>query len=325
MASLKFTVEHPVGRPGCALELYQQDGLTRFARAAEGSGFDAIAFTDHPAPSLKWRDAGGHKSLDPLTALAFASAVTTRISLMTYLLVLPYRNPLLSAKMIATVDVMSMGRLIVGVGNGYLRSEFRALGVDFEERGALLDEAIEVIRSLWVEDGLSFDGLHFTARDQASAPWPTQRPHPPIWIGGNGRNARRRAARVGAGWTPLLLSQEVSATTGMAQLGTVQRLADAIEELRGLMAENGRDPMAMRVQVQCSQSEMLGRRDHSWAEHRAFLGELRDAGVTDFVVRVPGDDVGAAVAALQEYSHEVLETVEADWTPAPGDSGSRPT
>jgi hypothetical protein len=111
---VRFTVEHPVGQPGCAPELYQQEGLAAFVQAAEEAGFDAVAFTEHPAPSLKWLQAGGHESLDPLAALAFAAAVTTRIRLMTYLLVLPYRNPLITAKMIATVDLLSKGRLIVG-------------------------------------------------------------------------------------------------------------------------------------------------------------------------------------------------------------------
>src|SRR5215203_5822740 len=112
--TLRFTVEHPVGQHGCAPELYQQDGLAAFVRAVEEAGFDAVAFTEHPAPSLKWLRAGGHESLDPIAALAFAAAVTSRIRLMTYLLILPFRNPLLTAKMLATVDQMSRGRLLVG-------------------------------------------------------------------------------------------------------------------------------------------------------------------------------------------------------------------
>jgi alkanesulfonate monooxygenase SsuD/methylene tetrahydromethanopterin reductase-like flavin-dependent oxidoreductase (luciferase family) len=112
--AMRFTVEPPIGQPGCAPELYQQDGLSAFARAAEEIGFEAIAFTEHPAPSLTWLQAGGHQSLDPLTALAFVAAVTRRIKLMTYLLVPPYRNPLITAKMIATLDLLSQGRLVLG-------------------------------------------------------------------------------------------------------------------------------------------------------------------------------------------------------------------
>lgn len=190
---MHFTVEHPLGRHGCAPELYQGAGLTRFLRAAEDAGFDAVAFTEHPAPSSRWLAAGGHASLDPLAALAFSAAVTTHMRLLTYLLVAPYRNPLLLAKTIATVDQVSAGRLTIGVGSGYLRSEFAALGVEFDERGPLLDEALDVLGRLWTEESYSGTGRHFSVREQVSVPGPVQLPHPPVWVGGNGRNARRRS------------------------------------------------------------------------------------------------------------------------------------
>ena len=302
--TLRFTVEHPVGQHGCASELYRHEGLAAFVRAAEEAGFDAVAFTEHPAPSLKWLQAGGHESLDPLTALAFAAAVTSRIQLMTYLLVLPYRNPLITAKMIATVDLLSQGRLVVGAGGGYLRSEFFALGVDFEERGALLDEAIDVIRALWAGESLSFEGRHFDARDQVSRPAPAQRPHPPIWIGGNGKNARRRVARAADGWMPLLVSEEVASTTRMPALATVAQLAEAIRELHEMLTDAGRDPASVRVQVQGRQGDLLVHRENSWEEHHQFLGELAEAGVSDVVIRTPGNDLAAAVDALQEYGRD---------------------
>ncbi|WP_414637513.1 TIGR03619 family F420-dependent LLM class oxidoreductase [Amycolatopsis sp.] len=160
---VRFTVEHPVGQADCAAGLYGPEGLAEFARAAEEAGFDAVAFTEHPAPSLKWLRAGGHASLDPLAALAFCAATTSRIRLLTYLLVLPYRNPLLAAKTIATVDLLSGGRLTLGAGGGYLRSEFAALGADFGTRGALLDESLEVLRGLWSGESFGFDGRAFTA------------------------------------------------------------------------------------------------------------------------------------------------------------------
>jgi probable F420-dependent oxidoreductase len=306
--TLRFTVEHPVGQAGCAPELYQQEGLAAFVRAAEEAGFDAVAFTEHPAPSLKWLQAGGHESLDPLTALAFAAAVTSRITLMTYLLVLPYRNPLMTAKMIATVDLLSQGRLVVGAGGGYLRSEFFALGVDFDERGALFDEAIDVLRALWTGESLTFEGRHFTARGQVSTPAPVQRPHPPIWIGGNGKNARRRVARAADGWMPLLVGEELASTTRMPALATVAQLAGAVDELRGMLTEAGRDPASVRVQVQGRQGDLLVHREGSWAQHHDFLGELEAAGATDVVIRTPGTDLAAAVDALQEYGREGIAT-----------------
>jgi probable F420-dependent oxidoreductase len=303
---VRFTVEHPIGQTGCAPQLYQQEGLAAFVQAVEDTGFDAVAFTEHPAPSLKWLQAGGHESLDPLTALAFVAAVTTRVRLMTYLLVMPYRNPLITAKMIATVDLLSNGRLIVGAGGGYLKSEFFALGVDFDQRGALFDEGIDVIREMWAEESLSFEGRSFTARGQVSTPGPVQQPHPPIWIGGNGRNARRRVARAADGWMPLLIGEETAATTRMPALSTPAEVAVAIEELHGMLAEAGRDPASVSVQVQSRHSDHLVHRTTSWEEHRQHLGELAEAGVTDFVVRTPGSSVQAAVDALHEYARDGL-------------------
>ena len=301
---MRFTVEHPVGQSGCHPGLYQQEGLTAFVQAAEEVGFDAVAFTEHPAPSLTWLRAGGHESLDPLTALAFTAAVTTRIRLMTYLLVMPYRNPLLAAKMIATVDLLSEGRLTVGAGGGYLKSEFFALGVDFDERGALFDEALDVLRGLWAGESLSFEGRHFTARGQVSTPAPVQRPHPPIWIGGNGRNARRRVARAADGWMPLLIGEETAATTRMPALATPAELGVAIQELRGMLTEVGREPSSVAVQVQSRHSDHLVHGETSWAEHHQHLGELAAAGVTDVVVRTPGGSVDQAIDALREYGRE---------------------
>ena len=181
---MQFTVERPFGRHGCNPELYQGNGLKQFVRTAEEAGLGAIAFTEHPAPSLKWLEQGGHASFDPLAALAFCAAATTRLRLLTYLLVLPYRNPLLMAKTVATVDQLSGGRLTIGAGSGYLRSEFAAMGVEFEERGALLEEALDVLRQVWAGESFTGEGRHFTAPRQVSVPGPVQRPHPRCgWAG----------------------------------------------------------------------------------------------------------------------------------------------
>ena len=106
---MKFTVEYPIGSPGYDRAFLEPATMTRFVKAVEALGIDAIAFTEHPAPSKKWLDSGGHESFDPLTGLAYVAASTSTIKLMTYLLVLPYRNPLLAAKQIATTDVLSGG------------------------------------------------------------------------------------------------------------------------------------------------------------------------------------------------------------------------
>ncbi len=141
-----------------------KDALVRFARTAETAGFDGIGFTDHPAPSHKWLQAGGHDALDPFAALAFTAAVTDRLLLIPNIAVLPYRNPFLVAKTVATIDVLSGGRFVLATATGYLRSEYLALGVDFDARNELFDEALQVLRGVWTTDDFAYEGRNFTAR-----------------------------------------------------------------------------------------------------------------------------------------------------------------
>ena len=121
---------------GLAPDLLDSGPIGELAAAAERSGWDGFALTEHPAPGARWLEHGGHQTIDPFIGLAFAAAATERIRLLTYLAVAPYRNPLLLAKTTATLDRLSGGRLILGIGTGYHKTEFFALGVDFEERNA---------------------------------------------------------------------------------------------------------------------------------------------------------------------------------------------
>lgn len=303
---MRFTVEHPVGSPDCAPELYGPAALPRFARAAEEAGFDALAFTEHPAPSLKWLRGGGHATLDPVAALAFVAAATTRLRIMPFLLILPYRNPLLAAKSIISLDVLSGGRLVVGAGGGYLRSEFSALGVAHEERGALFDEALDVLHGVCTTPEFHYEGRHFTAYGVGMVPGPVQRPHPPVWIGGNGRNALRRVARAAQGWSPMLTSEEMAATTRTRALTTVADLAAAIKDLHDLLGEAGRDPATVDVQVQSGRfSGPLGD-GLSVEQVRDHVGQLAQVGATQFLVRVPSDSVDRALDELARFGEEII-------------------
>jgi hypothetical protein len=160
-------------------ELIDGAGLARFAQAAEEAGFDGIAFTDHPAPSQRWLDAGGHDALDPFAALSFAAAVTKRLQLIPNVVVLPYRNPLAVAKSAATIDALSGGRFVLSVATGYLRSEYRAMGVDFARRNELFDESLKVLRGVWTTDDFSYEGSGFTAIGVTANPKPKRIP---IWL-----------------------------------------------------------------------------------------------------------------------------------------------
>lgn len=297
---MKFTVEYPVSAPGYDPDLVRPAGMRRVVEAVEAFGYDAIAFTEHPAPSWKWLQSGGHETLDLTSALAFCAAITERVSLMTYLLVLPYHNPFAAAKALTTVDVLSGGRLIVCAGTGYLRSEFLAMGVDMNARNALFDEAVEVLRGVWSRAPFDHQGEHFAARGVAALPMPVQPGGPPILVGGNSALARRRAARL-QGWSPLLVSADIAATTRTPALSSVTQLAGRIAEVRErAVAERGRDAV-LQIQVQTPARDYLV--DGGSAEqHRQHLGELTEAGVDRFVIRPPATSVAGAVDALQGYA-----------------------
>jgi probable F420-dependent oxidoreductase len=299
---MKFTVDYPIVTAGYDPALVTAAGMTRVAQAAEECGYGAISFSEHPAPSHKWLNAGGHESLDQTSALAFCAAVTRRLRLMTYLLVLPYRNPFLTAKALSTVDVLSGGRLTVVAGTGYLRSEFLALNVDMDLRNELFDESLDVLRGVWSEVPFAYQGQHFTARGVASLPGPVQAGGPPVLIGGNSARARARAAR-NQGWSPLMVSPEVARTSRTPGIATVTELAAQVKGVREAAAAAGAAPLI--IQVHTPQAGFM-QRPGSAEEHRDHLGRLEDAGVDSFVLRPPGDSVDHAVEALHQYAGTFL-------------------
>lgn len=301
---MRFTLEYPISGGPYDPSLLEGDALRHVARAAEAAGFDGIAFTDHPAPSRKWLDNGGHDTFDPFAALAYVAAVTERIRLQTHLLVLPYRNPLLTAKSVATLDRLSGGRVTLAVGTGYLRSEFGALGVDFERRNELFDEALAVLREVFTCDAYSREGLAFTARGQALSPAPVQLPAPPVWVGGNSRRARERAALAADGWSPLLTTPLLAASSRTAGLSTVDELAAAVTEVRRRADEAGRDGAALDVQA--AGYGIGGMTGGSGDEHRRTLDALRTAGVTWTVVTPPAAGVAQALDAIGRYGERVI-------------------
>lgn len=287
LARVKFTVEYPMTAPGYDPALLRAEGMAEIARTADELGYEALAFTDHPAPSQKWLDAGGHESLDIFATLAFCAAHTSRVRLMTYLLVVPYRNPFVAAKALTTIDLLSSGRLTVGVAAGYLRSEFRAVGVDFEARNALFDEALAVIRGLWRQTPFSHLGEHFQAEDVAAIPMPVQPGGPPIVVGGNSRLSRERAARAD-GWSPLVTTAQVAESTRTAAITSVEQLGAHIAEMRAAVAaaQPGRPrPFVFQARTPLTHYDL---ETTSVEEHREHLGSLAEVGVTSFVVRPSG-------------------------------------
>jgi probable F420-dependent oxidoreductase len=176
--------------------------LLQVARAADRLGFAWITCSDHVAVPASYAPSMGATWYEPFTTLAFLAAATERVRLLSHVLVLPYRHPLLAAKSFATLDALSGGRVIIGAGSGHLKPEFRSLGVDYDARAALSDEYLRGLAAALEQEVSSFSGEHVGWRDMMVAPRPSQQPRPPIWVGGNTGAMARRAGRCADGWIP---------------------------------------------------------------------------------------------------------------------------
>lgn len=210
------------------------------AVAAENAGFDMLSMTDHPFPYEPWLKSGGHHAFDPFVSLAFMAAATTRIKLCTALVVAAYRNPYISAKAAASLDNLSHGRLVLGLGAGYQKDEFEVLGASFPDRGQRFDSAVRAMQAAWTGEVLDFDDEFYPAHGHVMMPLPAQRPGPPIWFGGNSVAAIRRVVDLGQGWMPFQQSAAAAEITKTPALDSLEQLADKIGVLRERCAAAGR-------------------------------------------------------------------------------------
>ncbi|MGW1994108.1 TIGR03619 family F420-dependent LLM class oxidoreductase [Embleya sp. NPDC001921] len=179
------------------------DAMSTSVRQAEDLGLDLAMLSDHIAVTSDVAAQYPAPFYEPLTALAWLAGRTERIRLGTTVLILPYRDPLLTARVTANLDRYSAGRLVLGIGVGWAEEEFAALKIPYAERGRITDEYLAALHTLWTEDVASFEGTHTSFHDVHTAPRPLQSPRPPLWIGGNSPAAIRRAARHGDTWHPL--------------------------------------------------------------------------------------------------------------------------
>lgn len=300
---MKYWVTYPLVTNPSNPELLTKDALVAFATTAERAGFSGIGFTDHPAPTDRWLQAGGHDALDPFAALAFVAAVTDHIRLIPNIVVLPYRNPFIVAKAIATIDALSGGRFTLATATGYLKGEYRAVGVDFDERNELFDEAVEVLRGVWSADDFAFEGRHFLARGQSANPKPNG---VPIWVGGNSKLARRRVATIADGWCPFPAPRALAATAKTPPLETADDLAVMLDDLWRQVDRAGRDREDIDVAFGTPAGGGAGDDGFDAAAHREGLEQLAGLGVTWASVGVPGDSLARALEALERYGTEVI-------------------
>jgi probable F420-dependent oxidoreductase len=233
-------------RGGCATP----EALETIVQRGEALGFHSVMIADHvvfPTAiasrypyTASGEFPGGGDALEQLTLVAFVAGRTRTLRLVTSVMILPYRNPVLTAKMLATIDVLSSGRLTVGVGVGWLREEFEALGApDFERRGAASDEYLRIFKTLWTEDPASFAGEFYRFAGLRCLPQPVQKPHPPIWIGGHSAPALRRVARHGDGWHPVGANPAVPLRPAELRI--------SLDQLFRLTEAEKRDPSALTI------------------------------------------------------------------------------
>jgi probable F420-dependent oxidoreductase len=273
--------------------------LREVAVAAERAGFDGFSLSEHPAPGARWLASGGHQTIDPLVALCYVAAATERLRLLTNLVVAPYRNPFLLAKSAATVDRLSGGRLILGLGAGYQKSEFHALGVDFEERNALFDETLEVLPLHWSGVPVSQQGRHFSAREVIGLPRPVQRPIP-IWVGGNSALSRRRVAQRAQGWLTMSGGTRLRTTARTPALGSLTDLAATIAELRAGSPEK-------EIDVSYSyQGDGIQYPAVEPDRHREAFAEIEQAGITWTVVSSATSTLAATLEFLDGFGRTYL-------------------
>ena len=226
------------------------DAIETLLARGEALGFSSTMIADHLVFPTKITSRypytvsgtfpGGGDALDQLSLMAFAAARTRSLRLVSSVMILPYRNPVLTAKMLATIDVLSRGRVTVGVGVGWLREEFEALGApDFTRRGAVSDEWIRIFKTLWTASPASFEGEFYQFASLVFQPQPVQKPHPPIWIGGHSAAALRRVARHGDGWHPVGANPAIPLRPA--------ELKASLDQLYRLTEKEGRDPSRLTI------------------------------------------------------------------------------
>lgn len=286
-------------------EFQTQDAIAEMVQAIDKAGLDGVFVTDHPAPSGRWLAGGGHATLDPFVALTVAATASRRIQLQTHILVLAYRNPFVVAKAAASLDAMSDGRFIMGIGTGYSKPEYAAVGVSFEDRGEITDESVRIMRQAWTGEPVQYEGPRFIARDTVILPRSPRAGGIPIWAGGNAKPAIRRAVQLCDGWCPFPVAGVVTRTARTTELSTIAHLKTGIAYAQEIADEIGRtDPLTICM-GRLDGGTMTPQDSDSAAQAVDAYGELAEAGVTWSTMGVPSPSRAAFADNVQWFGEEI--------------------
>ena len=291
-----------------------REALEALVQRGEAFGFHSVMIADHivfPTEvtskypyTVSGEFPGGGDVLEQLALMAFVAGVTRRLRLVSSVMILPYRNPVMTAKSLATIDVLSGGRVTVGVGVGWLREEFEALGASsFDRRGAVSDEYLQIFKALWTRSPASFSGEFYRFESLRCLPQPVQKPHPPIWIGGHSHAALRRAARYGDGWHPVGANAAVPLRP--------PELRALLDELTRLTEAERRDPAGLTISFKAPvydpESPVLG-----GSERRPFSGSaeqvLEDVdtyarlGVSELIFDFRSEHLGESLDRMEHFA-----------------------
>jgi probable F420-dependent oxidoreductase len=301
--------------------LATRQGIEAMTRRAEELGFAHLSLSDHVivprkidsrypySESGEWAGAASGDCFEQFTQLAYMAAITKKARLITAVAVIPYRGAVHTAKIAATIDVLSDGRMVVGIGAGWLREEFEALGSPpFEERGRVTDEYLQAFKTLWTDDAPRFEGRHVRFADVSFLPKPVQKPHPPIWVGGESPAALRRTARHGDVWFPI-------GNNPRHPLDTLARFGEGVQRLHQVAEQNGRDPKSIGLAFyagwfdEANSLRLDGGERHilsgTPAEIADDIAGLASLGVTDLVLNFQRATLEQSLASMQHFCAEI--------------------
>ena len=298
------------------------EALATLVRHAEMAGFSSTMIGDHVVFPVTIKSTypyaasgefpGGGEAMEPLALMAFLAGKTTTLRLVTSVMILPLRNPVVAAKMLATIDVLSNGRVTVGVGVGWLREEFQALAApDFDRRGAVSDEYLRIFKALWTESPVSFSGQFYRFEALRCLPLPVQKPHPPIWVGGSSKAALRRAARFGDGWHPVGANPAIPLRP--------DELRAMLDELYRLTEAEGRDPKALTISYKVPVSDPALESFYAQgAERQPFSGSPEQIiddiatfarlGVSELIFDIRSESLAESLERIERFGAVIRQT-----------------